>query len=45
MILVLKIKGFRRRWIEKQMDNFTDKELILMEALANGIKKSNEMKG
>lgn len=38
------IKGTRRRWIEKQMDNFTEKELILMESLANGIKKSNGMK-
>src|SRR5699024_730632 len=38
------VKGTRRRWIEKQMDNFTEKELILMESLANGIKKSNEMK-
>lgn len=37
------VKSTRRRQIEKQMDNFTKKELILMEALANGIKKSNEM--
>lgn len=38
------VKGTRRRWIEKHMDSFTEKELILMESLANGIKKSNEMK-
>ncbi len=35
-------KSTRRRHIEKQMDSFTDKELILMEALANGICKSKE---
>ncbi|GGP08835.1 MULTISPECIES: helix-turn-helix domain-containing protein [Oceanobacillus] len=38
------VKSSRRRWIEKQMDNFTEKELILLESLANGIKKSIEMK-
>lgn len=38
-----KVKGTRRRWIEKQMDNFTEKELILMESLADGIKKSNKI--
>ncbi|MBY7141722.1 helix-turn-helix domain-containing protein [Virgibacillus sp. NKC19-3] len=37
-------KSSRRRLVEKQMDNFTEKELILMESLANGIKESNEMK-
>lgn len=39
------VKGTRRRWIEKQMDSFTEKELILMESLANGIVESNEIKG
>lgn len=38
------VKSSRRRWIEKEMDNFTERELILMESLTNGIKKSNEMK-
>jgi transcriptional regulator with XRE-family HTH domain len=38
------VKSSRRRWIEKQMDNFTEKELTLMESLASGIKKSNEVK-
>ncbi|WP_195415306.1 helix-turn-helix domain-containing protein [Enterocloster citroniae] len=35
-------KSTRRRQIEKQMDGFTDKELMLIEALANGIKESKE---
>lgn len=39
-----KVKNSRRIWIEKQMDDFTEKELILMEALANGIVESNEIK-
>jgi|SRR5699024_1303775 len=38
------VKNSRRRWIEKEMDNFTERELILIESLTNGIKKSNEMK-
>lgn len=37
------VKTTRRRWIKKQMDNFTEKELKLMESLADGINKSNEM--
>ena len=36
------VKSTRRRQIEKQMENFTDKELMLMEALANGISKAKE---
>lgn len=36
------VKSTRRRQVEKQMENFTDKELILMEALANGISKVKE---
>lgn len=35
-------KSTRRRQIEKQMDSFTEKELIIMEALAVGI---NNAKG
>lgn len=35
-------KSTRRRQIEKQMDSFTEKELMLMDALANGICKSRE---
>ena len=37
------VKSPRRRHIEKQMDSFTDKELILMEALAKGITDSKEI--
>ncbi|MEI3611438.1 helix-turn-helix domain-containing protein [Pseudogracilibacillus sp. SO30301A] len=37
------VKGTRRRWIEKQMDSFNEKELMLMESLANGIIESHEM--
>lgn len=35
-------KSTRRRQIEKQMDSFTDKELMLIESLANGICKIKE---
>ncbi|HBF1552253.1 transposon-related DNA-binding protein [Clostridioides difficile] len=37
------VKSTRRRRLEKQMENFTDKELSLMEALANGISKAKEI--
>lgn len=37
-------KSTRRIQIEKYMDNFTDKELILMEALAYGIKETKSIK-
>lgn len=37
------VKSTRRRQLEKQMENFTDKELSLMEALANGISKAKEI--
>ncbi|MNW35031.1 anaerobic benzoate catabolism transcriptional regulator [compost metagenome] len=37
------VKGARRRWIEEQMDSFTERDLILIESLTDGIKKSNEM--
>lgn len=36
------VKSTRRRQVERQMENFTDKELMLMEALANGISKAKE---
>ena len=35
-------KSTRRRQLEKQMENFTEKDLMLMEALANGINKAKE---
>ncbi|MBK4857360.1 transcriptional regulator [Enterococcus faecium] len=37
-------KSTRRLQVEKFMDNFTDRELALMEALANGIKESRNVK-
>lgn len=37
------VKSTRRRRLEKQMENFTDKELSLMEALATGISKAKEI--
>ncbi|MDD3361756.1 MAG: helix-turn-helix domain-containing protein [Hespellia sp.] len=38
-------KSTRRRQIEKQMDSFTDKELMLIESLANRICKIKETEG
>ena len=38
------VKSTRRLQVEKLMDNFTDKELALMEALANGINESRNAK-
>ncbi|HCR3189322.1 helix-turn-helix domain-containing protein [Enterococcus faecalis] len=38
------LKSSRRVQIEKLMDDFTDKELILMESLAYGIKKTKSIK-
>ncbi|WP_443652018.1 hypothetical protein [Clostridium tetanomorphum] len=38
------MKSTRRRQIEKQMDSFTDKELMFMESLAKGIKQSKDIK-
>jgi len=35
-------KSTRRIQVEKQMDNFTDKELMLIEALAYGIKETKQ---
>ncbi|GAA0316437.1 helix-turn-helix transcriptional regulator [Oceanobacillus oncorhynchi subsp. oncorhynchi] len=37
-------KNTRRIQLEKQMDSFTDKELMLMEALAHGIKETKAIK-
>ncbi|MFD2132257.1 hypothetical protein ACFSKI_13685 [Pseudogracilibacillus auburnensis] len=31
--------------VDEKMDDFTEKELVLIETLAKGIKKSREMKG
>lgn len=38
------VKSTRRIQVERLMDNFTDKELALMEALANGIKEVGSVK-
>ncbi|EAD9107032.1 helix-turn-helix domain-containing protein [Listeria monocytogenes] len=38
------VKSTRRLQVEKLMDTFTDKELALMEALANGIKEVRSIK-
>ena len=37
-------KSTRRLQVEKLMDNFTDRELALMEVLANGINESRNAK-
>ncbi|MFD3260713.1 helix-turn-helix domain-containing protein [Paenibacillus lentus] len=37
-------KSTRRLQVEKLMDDFTDKELALIEALANGINESRNVK-
>ena len=37
-------KSTIRLQVEKHMDSFTDKELMLMEALANGIKEAKAIK-
>lgn len=38
------VKSTRRIQIEKQMDNFTERELSLMQALANGINEAKDVK-
>ena len=38
------VKSTRRLQVEKLMDNFTDRELALIEALANGINESRNDK-
>ena len=38
------VKSTRRLQVEKLLDNFTDRELALMEALANGINESRNDK-
>lgn len=38
------VKSTRHLQVDKLMDNFTDKELALMEALANGINESRNVK-
>jgi hypothetical protein len=37
------VKSTRRLQVEKLMDDFTDKELMLMESLAKGINKYKEV--
>ena len=36
-------KSTRRRQLEKQLDNLSDKDLIIMESVADGIIKSKEV--
>ena len=36
-------KSTRRRQLEKQLDNLSDKDLVIMESVANGIIKSKEV--
>jgi len=37
------VKSTRRRQVEKQMDSFTEKELMLIEALTKGIEQAKKM--
>ena len=37
-------KSTRRRQLEKQLDNLSDKDLVIMESVADGIIKSKEVK-
>ena len=37
------VKSTRRRQLEKQLDNLSDKDLIIMESVADGIIKSKEV--
>ena len=37
-------KSTRRRQLEKQLDNLSDKDLIIMESVADGIIKSKKIK-
>ena len=36
-------KSTRRRQLEKQLDNLSDKDLVIMESVADGISKSKEV--
>ena len=36
-------KSTRRRQLEKQLDNLSDKDLIIMESVADGIIKAKEV--
>jgi len=38
-------KSTRRRQLEKQLDNLSDKDLVIMESVADGIIKSKEVEG
>lgn len=37
------VKSTRRRQLEKQLDSLSDKDLIIMESVADGIIKSKEV--
>lgn len=37
------MKSTRRRRLEKQLDNLSDKDLVIMESVADGIIKSKEV--
>ena len=37
------VKSTRRRQLEKQLDNLSDKDLVIMESVADGIIKSKEV--
>ena len=38
-------KSTRRRQLEKQLDNLSDKDLVIMESVADGIIKSKKVEG
>ena len=38
------VKSTRRRQLEKQLDNLSDKDLIIMESVADGIIKLKKIK-
>ncbi|EQJ51508.1 putative helix-turn-helix protein [Clostridioides difficile P28] len=37
------VKNTNRRRLEKQLDTFNDKEMVIMESVADGIIKSKEV--
>lgn len=37
------VKSTRRRQLERQLDTFSDKEMLIMESVADGIVKSKEV--
>ncbi|HBG4838692.1 TPA: helix-turn-helix domain-containing protein [Clostridioides difficile] len=38
-------KSTRRRQLEQQLDTFNDKDMVIMESVADGIMKSKEVEG